>query len=77
MGRLPKDVFAKIPDGERPWVTYQSTNGKPVYILTGTALRDKYYLYVNESGKYRRLGECGSPGQLVERFRVLESLKKI
>jgi hypothetical protein len=38
-------------NGEIVWVTYLY-NGKPIYIITSTKLRDEYYLYKVENGKY-------------------------
>lgn len=66
-----------LPKNERRWVSYLNSGGKIVYVLTSTALRDKYILYlVQEDGKCKKLGECASPVKLEERFRVLEEISK-
>ena len=70
----PKDG---IPDDEKVWVSYHGVDGRKRYILTSRIYRDKYILYaVNSNGSVMRLGECSSPIQLEQRFKVLEEIAK-
>lgn len=66
-----------IPDDEKVWVSYHGVDGRKRYILTSRIYRDKYFLYVVDSnGSVTRLGECTSPIQLEQRFKVLEEIAK-
>lgn len=70
----PKDG---IPDDEKVWVSYHGRDGQKRYVLTSRVYRDKYFLYaVCPDGSVMRLGECTSPIQLEQRFKVLEEIAK-
>lgn len=66
-----------IPDDEKVWVSYYGVDGRRRYVLTSRIYRDKYFLYaVYPNGSVMRLGECSSPIQLEQRFKVLEEIAK-
>ena len=61
----------KYPKGETVWVSYQKSDGTPVFILTSKPARDFYFLYeVLDDGSLKKLGKARSPTELEEKFDV-------
>ena len=65
----------KYPKGETVWVSYQKSDGTPIFILTSKPARDFYFLYeVLDDGSVKKLGKARSPTELEEKFDVMMNI---
>lgn len=64
------------PKGEIVWVSYYNSDGVMKYIITSKInSRENYFLYSVEDNALKKLGKSSSPQDLVDRYKVNESMR--
>lgn len=56
----------KIPKNEVRWETYCNSNEDPIFVITSTPLRDKYFLYEVVGDSLKKIDKSSTPLELEE-----------
>ena len=63
-----------LPRGEHAYTGYYNRKGEKLFVITAKESRDYYYLYAVSGDVYTKLGKSKNPLELVEKYKVMETI---
>ena len=63
-----------LSTSETAWVTYLNRKNEPVFKITSTQMRDKYFLYQKIGNEWKKVEKADSPIEFEEKYSIREAM---
>ena len=59
---------------EKVWVTYRNRKNEPIFKITSTQIRDKYFLYQKVGNEWKKVEKANSPIEFEGKYSIREAM---
>ena len=63
-----------IGASEKTWTIYYNRKNEPMFAITSTEIRDKYFLYQNDGGSWKKIDKASSPVDFEQKHSIRDMI---